>query len=859
MAQTKLRGPINYNAEGYVEVYYPEQLETAIRYNNSAKIKLMADIDVSHIRRICKTFTGSITGKHKEYSEELKDSVDAMYCLDGGRGKGGEKSWLFCSVENATFDHILFKNFRIEDDDYCSIGVIAKYAENSKFTNLAFENVSVFDNFDDAGVIAGHAEGCQFEKILTKFCDVTVDGECVGGLVGWSKNSIYTTCIISVTSAVYADGKVCWAHSGGIVGESQHDTFKECINMGLVGGRADKLGGIASSSDDSKFISCSNFNAVYFCKEADFRKAVDQIRERIKSLTPEDINKMGESYFKTIGIVGTSTFVGTFGLPLLAGTIYLCDAPALLGVLFALKTLAIIALAAAAIAVLAAVTAAIIMALTDYDEVGGICGCAEYSSFEGCVNSGTLYCDDSECGGIVGRAKGGTINNCLNTGKPNNDGEMSLGSIVGAVVCQTKITNCFSTQDAPIIGVGKIRGLVNLYSTPKDVSAESGNNYRLKNGNSNKLSCYEMQVTKEQMEDGTVALWLNNGAGNRNLPIKPWRQNLTGERDHFPILDKTHNEVKPKDLKHKAIRCEQDLREFAKMVNDGEQFYNAVLENDIKMSSNVWTPIGTKAHRWRGVFDGQGHTISGLKCSVADNSEEGAGLFGTVDVHADIRNVTLDASCEIEHKSSKHANAYGAGAIVGNVRNDRRGWGNVLIRGCGNYGKVTTSHHAGGILGRVINDGNDGDGSHVCIVVDSCFNAGEITAEGNSGLLCGYMQNYGIVYNCWSKGSLKQKGNNRVFDANNSRGEAEYFIGFDKTINITNCYDYQSKVDWNNLAADKRRQQGVEIVTNSALAHTVKFFAGNGTCATTSLTEANVRAGVILPVVTPLDGWTFAG
>ena len=58
----------------------------------------------------------------------------------------------------------------------------------------------------------------------------------------------------------------------------------------------------------------------------------------------------------------------------------------------------------------------------------------------------------------------------------------------------------------------------------------------------------------------------------------------------------------------------------------------------------AWESIGCKdaqglMHEFRGVFDGQGHTISGLYLP-GDVHTEGGGLFGKVD-KATIRNVTL--------------------------------------------------------------------------------------------------------------------------------------------------------------------------------------------------------------------------
>ncbi|MCF0193451.1 MAG: hypothetical protein HUK05_08620, partial [Prevotella sp.] len=135
-----------------------------------------------------------------------------------------------------------------------------------------------------------------------------------------------------------------------------------------------------------------------------------------------------------------------------------------------------------------------------------------------------------------------------------------------------------------------------------------------------------------------------------------------------------------------------------------------------------------------------------------------------------------------------------------------RGWGNIVIRGCGNKGNIKGYQHVGGILGRVINDDDD---SKVQVAVDSCYHEGSVTADGYSGLLCGYMKNHGVVSKCWSSGSLKQSGSNRVYSMNNPSGEAEYFVGYETKLTIDSCYDYHSTVDWFDLAVEKQTQKGV--------------------------------------------------
>ncbi|MCF0192593.1 MAG: hypothetical protein HUK05_04080 [Prevotella sp.] len=747
------------SSDNYIKVGNAEDLALAIAKNPSAKIQLTADIDATKLRRICRTtFGGTITGKHKVYSKEQNDSVDAMYAIVGN-GEEDEKTWLFDKVEGATFDNIIFRNF-VAERDVDNLGIIAPEVVKSTFSNLVFKNISIYQKKCNAGVIAGKATDCKFKNITVKYSTVIVDDRRAGGLVGISSNSTFNNCAIYGTTGVYAIGSEREARVGGIVGESEKDCFEECENIGFICGRFDYLGGIAGRCKESKFTGCINQNMIISAptnsndKYAFFEVNINRIRIQYSSI---------KVHFEENAPIEAVIPIHNL--------IMLDD-------------------------------------VASYDKVAGICGYAEKCEFERCTNKGRLYTDDKKCGGIVGFAKGGKINNCLNAAdlfinqRTSQTASKTLGGIVGRVEENTIITNCLSTQDFSIIGTGSASSL-------------SINNYRLENeDDKNNTANYEILVDLAKIANGTVARWLNNGVENRELAAQIWRQNLQEDKDAYPVLDTTHNEVTIKDLPHMTIKSEADLFAFAKKVNDGDVFLNAIIELDnsyngiVMKSGEDWKPIGTKENRWRGVFDGQGKSIYNLNSIV--NGEEGSGLFGTIDIHAEIHNVSLGNTCHIIHEGTDNRNSYGAG-LVGNVRNNGRAWGNIIIRGCGNYGAVTASHHAGGILGRVINDNDGGKGGMVQIVVDSCFNSGVILADGNSGLLCGYMQTYGVVKNCWSNGSLKHRSTNPkyVFDCESPQKEAEYFVGYDPKLTISNCFDYNSDVDWDNFDEAKRYQIGV--------------------------------------------------
>ncbi len=100
----------------------------------------------------------------------------------------------------------------------------------------------------------------------------------------------------------------------------------------------------------------------------------------------------------------------------------------------------------------------------------------------------------------------------------------------------------------------------------------------------------------------------------------------------------------------------------AEFSASSEKFY--VLTGDINLGDFPWNPIGTtKDLPFKGTFDGQGYTISGLTCIIEDvSSSTYAGLFGGIS-GATIKNLTV---------SGTKVMAKYAGAIVGYSVNGSR-------------------------------------------------------------------------------------------------------------------------------------------------------------------------------------------
>lgn len=137
------------------------------------------------------------------------------------------------------------------------------------------------------------------------------------------------------------------------------------------------------------------------------------------------------------------------------------------------------------------------------------------------------------------------------------------------------------------------------------------------------------------------------------------------------------------------IRTVEELKEFANLVNNGNNFegITVYLDNDLDLNNEEWTPIGStiyydestqknRVHRFAGIFDGQGNSIRRIKVEI-DNY---AGLFGYTT--NEIKNLTVK-------DSSIKANNSCAGAIAatGKYINNCKSSNNI-IKGSNNVGGI---------------------------------------------------------------------------------------------------------------------------------------------------------------------------
>lgn len=160
-----------------------------------------------------------------------------------------------------------------------------------------------------------------------------------------------------------------------------------------------------------------------------------------------------------------------------------------------------------------------------------------------------------------------------------------------------------------------------------------------------------------------------------------------------------------------------DLMKLQEMVT--KKYYT---NQYFKMTSDIaingeWKPIGDNGRSFCGIFDGDGHSITGNMefSSIAANGM--AGLFGCVGANGIIKNLTNKANITV--KKSANLSSF-VGGIVGRIRK------NVTILNCANIGNITAyAGTVGGIVGEAYMDTWD---SSLETRIEACYNIGDITS-----------------------------------------------------------------------------------------------------------------------------------
>ena len=389
-----------------------------------------------------------------------------------------------------------------------------------------------------------------------------------------------------------------------------------------------------------------------------------------------------------------------------------------------------------------------------------IAGCSTAGALAGYVNEGTIeYCYSSgavsstsgNTGGLIGYIRNATVHDCYSVAtSTNTDG--SVGGLVGHMrsydVCT--IRDCYAT--GTVTGSSSNSGGI--------VGSKDGS------GSNNILGCYYNSSTTKQSDTGkgfsitsskmktqdTFTAWdfdyvwaidgsTNNGYPYLQLPITETKEDIE--------LEGSGNEVDPY-----IITNETELIALARgeLINSFTAYYQ--LANDITVNSDYWTPIGGNGRDYfSGTFDGNGHTISGIKLSQA--AFEYSGLFGIVS--GTVKNLGVDV---------KISGTGTAGALAGYVYEG-------TVEYCYSSGAVSgTSGYTGGLIGYIRN-----------ATVHDCYSVATSTnTDGSVGGLVGHMRSYDVctIRDCYATGTVTGSSSNSGGIVGNKDGSGSN--------NVLGCY-----------------------------------------------------------------------
>ena len=302
-------------------------------------------------------------------------------------------------------------------------------------------------------------------------------------------------------------------------------------------------------------------------------------------------------------------------------------------------------------------------------------------------------------------------------------------------------------------------------------------------------------------EDGNIEYWQcdvckktftdeagKNAVDNVIIPALKHSYNENGfcENDDTHYQPANYNE----EIQKYEISNAGQLYWFAEQVNSGDTSLNAVLTTDIVVNETVlaadgslgadpdtlrmWRSIGDDdtENIFKGIFDGQGHTISGLYFS--NDSKESdvmcASLFGFS--AGIIQNVGLEDS---------YFNYYYA-KIDGQLIVSGVAAGICAI----NNGQIVNCYNAGTILGY--------GASGICAInsdngsIENCYNTGVIRGFGLVVGICN--MNAGSIKDCYNNNSdITVMTDSTIIDENDEKSYASGICNInDSSGRIENCY-----------------------------------------------------------------------
>ncbi len=171
------------------------------------------------------------------------------------------------------------------------------------------------------------------------------------------------------------------------------------------------------------------------------------------------------------------------------------------------------------------------------------------------------------------------------------------------------------------------------------------------------------------------------------------------------------------------IRSTEELAELSRrcVLDTWSQGVTVLLEKDLSLSSSDFTPIPV----FRGTFDGQDHTISGLRITGSGSMR---GLFRVIETDGLVQNLNVSGTL----------NPSGLRDEIGGIAGRNSG----QIQSCAFSGTIKGASEVGGIAGVNTTSGQ----------IINCSMTGTLTGEHSTGGIVG--ENQGSVLQCTNEASV---------------------------------------------------------------------------------------------------------
>lgn len=209
------------------------------------------------------------------------------------------------------------------------------------------------------------------------------------------------------------------------------------------------------------------------------------------------------------------------------------------------------------------------------------------------------------------------------------------------------------------------------------------------------------------------------------------------------------------------ITTASELAGLAVRVNAGTHYKGTYfkLTADVRLNKDSlreWMPIGDKTHTFRGIFDGSGHTVSGLYINAESSGY--LGLFGTIGTGGTVMNLGLvgglvrgtervallvGSNSGLIENCYTEGEVYAKGDYVGGIAGYSKGaivdsYNTAIVTGIG-----SSDNFFGGVAG--YNESG---------VITGCYNTGEVTGRFRLGGIAGRNGGAGVIFNCWNTGDI---------------------------------------------------------------------------------------------------------